>query len=131
MSREVLQQVKNLVAEGHLEVAPSLRHRIGDLEGERLVACETSSVCDGARRRVVSVALGDALGVDEQAQEAPAVAAGVEDPAPGQVGPDGVEHGFPYETVLVLHGLVLCGATPVGATHASTLRRGYIGCDRS
>ena len=38
VGHEVLQQVEDLVAEGHVEVVPSVRHRVGNLEGERPVA---------------------------------------------------------------------------------------------
>ena len=51
------------------------------------------------------------------------VTASIKHPPPCQVDVDGVEHRFPNETVLILHGLVLNGATPVGAAHAGTLRR--------
>ena len=48
------------MAEGHVEVAPPIRHGVGNVEGEGSVAGETAGVCDGARGRVVSIALGDA-----------------------------------------------------------------------
>jgi hypothetical protein len=35
VGREVVEQVQDLVAERHLEVAPTVRDRVGDLEGER------------------------------------------------------------------------------------------------
>src|SRR5271157_2012432 len=110
------------MAKGHVEVAPSVWHGVGNLEGKRPVAGEAAGVADGAPGRVVSVALGDARRIDEQSQETPAVAAGVEHPRTCQVDVDGVEHRLPNEAMLILHGLVLGRATPVRGTHAGTLR---------
>ena len=68
----------------------------------------------------------DARRVDEETQEAPTIAAGIERPLSRQVGVDGLEHRLPYEAVLVLHGLVLGGATPIGGSHMDTLRRPWL-----
>ena len=70
------------MAEGHIEVSPPLRHGVGNLEGKWPFSGDTAGICDGAWGRVVSVALGNARSIDEQAQEAPTIAAGVEDPPP-------------------------------------------------
>ena len=68
------------MAEGHVEAFPSVRDGLGNLEGERPVSGETAGVSDGTRSWVIPVALADALGVHEQAQESATVAAGVEHP---------------------------------------------------
>src|ERR1700733_8037835 len=111
------------MAKGRVEIAPSIRHRVGNFENQRPVAGEAAGISDSARGWVVSEALGDSRCIDKQSQEATAVAAGVEHPLPCQVDFDGVGHRFPNETVLILHGLVLNGATPVGGAHAGTLCR--------
>ena len=111
------------MAEGHIEVSPSLGHRVGNLEGKWPCSGDAAGICDGAWGRVVSVALGNTRSIDQQAQKAPTITAGIEDPASLEVGVDGVEHRLPNEAVLVLHGLILGGATPIGGTHGGTLRR--------
>ena len=47
VAREILQQVEDLVAKRHIEVAPLIRHGVGNLEGEGPVSGETGGVCDG------------------------------------------------------------------------------------
>ena len=114
---QVVQQVENLVAERGVEPGPSLGHRDRCFEGERTLAREPAGVVDRARRRVVAITLRDAGLVDEQSQETTAVAPGIEHAAPSQVDFDRVEHRLPEEAVLVLHRLVVVGASPVRLAH--------------
>ena len=120
---EVADQVQDLVAEGDVEVAPTGRHRVGDLEPQRQLAAEPPGVSDRAGGGVVAGSVGDRRLSAQQAQEAAPVAAGVEDAAPGQVDVDRVEHRAPDELVLILHRRVLGLRLPVAVTvdrHAIT-----------
>src|ERR1700677_2245028 len=102
------------MAKGDVEIAPALRHGVGDLEDKGSAAGETAGISHGTRSWVVSVALRDPRGIDEQSQKAPTVAASVEYPLSSELDVNGVEHRLPNETVLMLHGFVFDGATPVG-----------------
>ena len=89
---------------------------VGHFERQWTGTGEAAGVLDRTRRRVVAESTAYVSVVDEQAQEAAAVAADVQDFSPRQRRVDHLEHGEPDESVLVLHDLVL------EQLHASTGR---------
>jgi hypothetical protein len=93
--------------------------RVGRLVAQRAVAGQAAGVLDRGGGRVVAEALGDRAAVGEQAQEAAAVAAGVEHAPAREVDVDRRQHRLPDEAVLVLHRLVMGRAAPVRGGHAT------------
>ena len=59
MGGEIVDQVQDLVAEGHVEVLPSRRDVVADLEPQGPRTGETPGIGDGRRCRVVATALAD------------------------------------------------------------------------
>ena len=59
MGGEIVDQVQDLVTEGHVEVPPARRDAVADLEPQWPRTGETSGIGDGRRCRVVTTALAD------------------------------------------------------------------------
>ena len=96
---------------------------MGRFEGQWAITRKLASVGNCSEGRVVTVALGDPSPVNEHPQETASVAAGIKNPRSAQLNIDRIEHGLPDEPMLVLHGLVLDGATPVTGAHLTDSKR--------